>query len=86
MLKKFIFKQFLDKTPEKFKTPVLQCHGDADPLIPNIWAASSSQMLQSVGFSDVKFKTYHGLGHSSTEEVINQVLKLNIKFFIFKLN
>jgi len=64
---------FLDKSPEKFKTPVLQCHGDADPLIPNIWAASSSQMLQSVGFSDVKFKTYQGLGHSSTEEEMDDV-------------
>ena len=66
----------MDKSPEKFKTPVLQCHGDGDPVIPHLGAASSSQLLQSVGFSDVKFKTYKGLGHSSIEEVFyNEIFK-----------
>ena len=51
----------------------MQCHGDMDPLVPQIWALSSSQLLQSVGFSNVKFKVYKGLAHSSTEEEIDDV-------------
>lgn len=50
--------------------PIIQCHGDADPMVPHDWGKATVMKLQSMGFNQVDFKTYRGLGHSSTEEVI----------------
>ena len=67
----------LTQVENKFKTPFLQCHGDFDPIVPSDWAKLTVQVLKTMGFSDVSFKVYSGLGHSSTEEVI--ILKI-LKF------
>ncbi len=56
--------------------PILHCHGDADPMVPHDWGKMTVMKLQSMGFTGVDFKTYRGLGHSSTEEVIIQFLSL----------
>lgn len=56
-----------------FTTPILQCHGDVDPMVPLMWSQLTEKVLKSLGFSNVKFKTYRGLGHSSTEEEMDDV-------------
>ena len=53
----------------KFTTPILQCHGDIDPMVPIEWSKLTVKKMQSMGFNSVVFKTYKGLSHSSTEEV-----------------
>ena len=53
----------------KFTTPILQCHGDIDPMVPIEWSKLTVKKMQSMGFTGVAFKTYKGLSHSSTEEV-----------------
>ncbi len=54
---------------DKLKTPILQCHGDYDPIVPLPWAQASVKLTQSLGFENLKFKTYRGLAHSSSEQV-----------------
>lgn len=51
--------------------PIIQCHGDADPMVPHDWGKMTVMKLQSMGFTSVDLKTYKGLGHSSTAEVMN---------------
>ncbi len=60
----------------KFKTPILQCHGDSDPMVPLDWSKLSVAKMQSMGFTDISFKTYKGLGHSSTEDVRYNLIQL----------
>jgi len=64
----------LVQVENKLKTPVLQCHGDADPMIPHDMGKLTAMKLQSMGFSDIAFKTYKNLGHSSTEEELDDVV------------
>ncbi|XP_061424906.1 acyl-protein thioesterase 1-like [Lethenteron reissneri] len=50
--------------------PVLQCHGEADLLVPPLFGQLTADKLRSLlGPDAVTFKTYRGLGHSSTQEV-----------------
>jgi lysophospholipase-2 len=44
--------------------PVLQCHGDCDPIVPYKWGQMTSTMLKKL-LSKYDFKTYKSLGHSS---------------------
>ena len=50
------------------ETPVLQCHGEADPLVNMSFGSMTGQLLKSFN-KNHKFKQYPGLGHSSNEEV-----------------
>jgi predicted esterase len=72
----------------KFKTPILQCHGDFDPMVPLPWAQASVKLTQSLGFTDLKFKTYRGLGHSSSEQVGTEAnlegFRWNVNSFFFR--
>ncbi len=52
--------------------PVLQCHGDCDPVVPYKWGQLTSTLLKDLGVDHV-FKTYSGLGHSSAEEELAEV-------------
>ena len=63
----------MEKTPSKFETPILQCHGDYDQLVPQTWSAMSVKLMQSLGFKYVSFKVYRGLDHSSCEEEMDEV-------------
>lgn len=69
----------LEKTVDKFSTPILQCHGDSDPLVPQQWSFMSVKLLQSMGFKHVDYKLYNGLMHSSCEEEM-----IDMKSFIEK--
>jgi len=50
------------------ETPILQCHGDSDPLVSPSFGAMTSQLISTFN-SNIKFKTYKDMGHSSSDEV-----------------
>ncbi|XP_057664635.1 acyl-protein thioesterase 2 [Diorhabda carinulata] len=58
--------------------PILQCHGDCDPVVPYKWGQMTASVLKSM-LRDVEFKTFRGLSHSSSDEELN-----DIKQFIYK--
>ena len=66
-----LHKEFPDslKNPE---VPILQCHGDCDPVVPYKWGQLTSTLLKSMA-KDHEFKTFRGLGHSSGDEEMNEV-------------
>ncbi|KAL0078122.1 Phospholipase/carboxylesterase/thioesterase [Phycomyces blakesleeanus] len=62
------------------KTPILMCHGDADPVVNYTFGKESAERLQQLKY-DVEFKTYHNLGHSAAPQElldISSFLKKNI--------
>ncbi|XP_012676794.1 acyl-protein thioesterase 1 [Clupea harengus] len=58
--------------------PVLQCHGEADPLVPLMFGCLTVQKLKSLmNPNNITFKTYPGMAHSSCPQEMD-----NIKDFI----
>ncbi|XP_030075076.1 acyl-protein thioesterase 2 isoform X1 [Microcaecilia unicolor] len=54
--------------------PILQCHGEMDPMIPVRFGALTSEKLKSiVNPSKVQFKTYPGMMHSSCPQEMKAV-------------
>ncbi|KAK3282425.1 hypothetical protein CYMTET_9836 [Cymbomonas tetramitiformis] len=49
------------------KIPTLWCHGEADPMVPLLFAQMGVSALQSKGIP-LELKTYPGLGHSASPE------------------
>lgn len=59
---------------------VLQCHGDADPLVPFMFGRQTAEKLKSlIAPANVTFKSYRGLPHSACPEEM-----VDIKRFIEK--
>jgi len=54
------------------QTPVLLCHGEADPLVRMAFGKRTAAGLQGTG-QPVTFKTYAGMGHSSCPEEMADV-------------
>jgi len=50
--------------------PVLQCHGDSDPVVQTRWGQLTADVLSKV-LTKHQFKTYRGMGHSSCNEEQN---------------
>lgn len=48
--------------------PMLQCHGDADVIVPYPWGSRSASLISSFN-PQHEFKTYPGMGHSSCNQV-----------------
>lgn len=49
---------------------VLQCHGDADPLVPFTFGTQTAEKLKTlINPSNISFKSYRGLPHSACPEV-----------------
>lgn len=48
--------------------PILQCHGDCDPIVPYKFGQITSQIIKKFA-GNIEFKTYRGMMHSSCEEV-----------------
>ena len=48
--------------------PVLQCHGDADVIVPYAWGSRSAALIKEFD-PQHEFKTYEGMGHSSCNRV-----------------
>ncbi|CAG5106719.1 Similar to LYPLA1: Acyl-protein thioesterase 1 (Pongo abelii) [Cotesia congregata] len=59
--------------------PVLQCHGDCDPIVPYKWGQMTASLLKQF-MSQVEFKTYSGMMHSSCDQEMQ-----DMKSFIEKL-
>lgn len=51
-------------------TPLLQCHGDCDPIVPYKWGQMTASLLKQF-MTNTEFKTYRGMMHTSCEEVRN---------------
>jgi lysophospholipase-2 len=49
-------------------TPLLQCHGDCDPMVPYRWGQMTASLLKQF-MTQTEFKTYRGMMHTSCEEV-----------------
>ena len=45
-------------------TPVLQCHGDADPTVKYEGGVMTSELIKSFNPKNHEFKTFRGMGHS----------------------
>lgn len=49
---------------------MLQCHGDADPMVPFVFGTQTAEKMKSlINPSNISFKTYRGLSHSACPEV-----------------
>ncbi|XP_053484715.1 acyl-protein thioesterase 1 isoform X2 [Ictalurus furcatus] len=60
--------------------PVLQCHGEADPLVPLIFGCLTVEKLKTMlNPNSITFKTYPGMPHSACHEEM-----MDIKQFIEK--
>ncbi|TKC34658.1 hypothetical protein EI555_013613, partial [Monodon monoceros] len=51
---------------------ILQCHGDLDPLVPLMFGSLTAERLKTlVNPTNVTFKTYGGMMHSSCQQDVN---------------
>lgn len=55
-------------------TPLLQCHGDCDPLVPYKWGQMTATLLKQF-MTQTEFKTYRGMMHASSDEEMRDVKK-----------
>lgn len=60
-------------------TPLLQCHGDCDPIVPYKWGQMTATFLKQF-MTQTEFKTYRGVMHTSCDEEM-----LDMKKFIEKV-
>ncbi|MPC16012.1 Acyl-protein thioesterase 1 [Portunus trituberculatus] len=51
--------------------PILQCHGDCDPIVPYKFGQITSQIIKKFA-GNIEFKTYRGMMHSSCDEAESQ--------------
>ncbi|XP_030766135.1 acyl-protein thioesterase 1 [Sitophilus oryzae] len=58
--------------------PILQCHGDCDPVVPYKWGQMTASALKALT-TNSDFKSYRGLMHNSNDEELR-----DIKAFISK--
>lgn len=63
-------------TPGLEGTPILHCHGDADPMVRYEWAKASQERVTSNGATNYKLKNFPGMEHT----VIEDELSLAVKF------
>ena len=48
-------------------------HGSADTLIPPVIASATQEVLEGLGCSNVEFKMYTGMGHSTCPQELRDV-------------
>ncbi|XP_075259136.1 acyl-protein thioesterase 1-like [Convolutriloba macropyga] len=53
--------------------PVLQCHGDSDPLVTYTFGDMSHKLLVKKGMSNYTFKSYPGMTHGSSAQEMRDV-------------
>lgn len=58
--------------PHAAQLPILQCHGDADPIVDVRWAVATASLLRSM-CPNYEFVTLPGLGHASSSEEMRRV-------------
>nr|XP_023012396.1 acyl-protein thioesterase 1 [Leptinotarsa decemlineata] len=53
--------------------PILQCHGDCDPVVPVKWGQMTASLLKTFLHNSTEFKLYRGLMHTSSEEELEDI-------------
>jgi len=67
------FPKALISGDKKVNLPILQCHGDQDPMVQIKWARLTEQGVKAMGFQQYTFKEYRNMGHSSCDEEMADV-------------
>jgi len=62
-----LHKQFPAAAVGNKEIPIIQCHGDCDPLVPYKWGQMTASILKKFA-TNVEFRTYRNLSHSSSDE------------------
>ncbi|XP_969230.1 acyl-protein thioesterase 1 [Tribolium castaneum] len=52
--------------------PILQCHGDCDPVVPFKWGQMTASVLKTL-LKEPEFKSYRGLMHTSSDEELRDI-------------
>lgn len=61
--------------------PILQCHGECDPMVPKEFGALTSRLIQTVVNPDlVAFKSFCNLSHSSCPQEMEDVKQFIVKY------
>jgi lysophospholipase-2 len=55
------------------ETPILHCHGAADPMVPLAVAQKSQEMLAEKGAKEYSLKSYPGVVHTVSMEEVSDV-------------
>jgi len=65
----------LEKTlkPANLKQPYMMCHGKADAVVQYGWGKQSFDKLKIMGFEKIVMKSYANMGHSSSNQEIEDV-------------
>lgn len=58
---------------EALSTPVLQCHGEVDSMVAISTARTTEDFLEANGLKDRAFQAYSDLGHSVSDEELQDV-------------
>jgi len=53
-------------TPGLEDTPVLHCHGTADPVVQHAWGVQTRDYVRGQGATRYEFKEYRGMGHTAS--------------------
>jgi len=61
-------------TPGLESTPILHCHGTADPMVVHAMAEKSREALLGMGVTNYELKSYKGLVHSVNMEEVADVM------------
>uniref|UniRef100_A0A1B6GVW1 palmitoyl-protein hydrolase n=1 Tax=Cuerna arida TaxID=1464854 RepID=A0A1B6GVW1_9HEMI len=61
------------------ETPIFQCHGDCDPIVPYKWGQLTASILKTL-VKSTEFRSYRGMMHSSSEEELQ-----DLKSFVEKI-
>ncbi|KAK4228809.1 Alpha/Beta hydrolase protein [Podospora fimiseda] len=60
--------------PKAFDTPVFLGHGDQDPKVPLAHGKEAAECLKVVGFNNVSWNEYQGLGHWYSPEMLTDMV------------
>ncbi|KAH7243907.1 hypothetical protein NW759_017235 [Fusarium solani] len=66
------FPDMISPTDANRQTPVIMFHGDQDTIVPTSLAKRNAERLRELGY-DVTWKTFHGMGHSTSLEELGDV-------------
>lgn len=68
ILNRIVILNFFQEAIGNKNTPLLQCHGDCDPIVPYRWGQMTASLLKQF-MTQTEFKSYRGMMHTSSEEV-----------------
>ncbi|KAK3988577.1 alpha/beta-hydrolase [Cladorrhinum sp. PSN332] len=60
--------------PKTFDTPVFLGHGGQDPKVPLIHGKEAAERLRAIGFDNVSWNEYQGLGHWYSPQMLTDMV------------